>query len=268
MMELRPTRGEGIPVPSHVRMEQNRRGTHAFTRRHRIHYYNSIMSPSAPAAGVYGRPWCRDGISIQNLTLQHPPSFANDAWGRPKEQPCLISVALSFRSSFTSAASKDALDESTMHYGVLGKRLRGTELHSDSQTIDGLADALHETILATPPGVSLLESSQVQIHLPKASLLGQGITFTRFVPYDQVGSTQAKRSLHLRNINVPVLIGVNAHERTRKQPLIVSVWLDGLPDGNAEIYPVLERDLVDVGILDLYWSRVLTPTVGPGVNFL
>lgn len=210
--------------------------------------FADIYFPAMALTGrPYGEPWCKDGISVRNLSFAISPQAGCDVWGRQKEQPCLVSVSLSFRSSYTSAARKDTLDESTMHYGILAKRLRAIKPSNDWQSIDQLADAVSQTILDTPPGSGLVKACQIEVHLPKASMLGDGVTFIRSTSFDNVASAAARRMLHLQNVRIPTLIGVNAHERTRKQPLIVSLWIDGLQYGTSETYPELETELVDVG---------------------
>src|SRR5438874_7268817 len=60
-----------------------------------------------------------DKIFVRNLTLN--TRVALDAWGREKPQPVLISVVISLSRSFQSAAEKDELNQSTVHYGTLSK---------------------------------------------------------------------------------------------------------------------------------------------------
>jgi dihydroneopterin aldolase len=196
---------------------------------------------------MYGQPWCRDGIRIQDLTLQHSPHSGLDAWGREKEQPILLSVSLSFRQAFDSAAGQDALDDSTMHYGILAKNLRALNPSPSSadhawDTLDDLADRIHQAILDTPPGGDLLQSCQIEIKLPKASLMGDFVTYVYFVQENQ----HVGRVLHLERICIPVLIGVNENERTAKQKLFVSVWIDMIKAADCHSYIDLEAILVQV----------------------
>lgn len=64
-----------------------------------------------------------DTVSLRNLRLNH--GIIAPIWGTPKEQPALISVDLVLRNGFESAAGKDALDDNTVHYGILAKSIRG-----------------------------------------------------------------------------------------------------------------------------------------------
>ena len=63
-----------------------------------------------------------DTVSLKSLRLSH--GIVAPIWGTPKEQPVLISVNLVLRDGFESTAGHDALDENTIHYGVLAKSIR------------------------------------------------------------------------------------------------------------------------------------------------
>ncbi|KAH0348715.1 hypothetical protein KCU83_g6009, partial [Aureobasidium melanogenum] len=186
---------------------------------------------------MYGQPWCRDGIRVEDLALQYAPKGGIDAWGREKQQPVLLSVSLSFRSGFDTAASQDALDESTMHYGLLSKNLRALRPVQDWETLDNLAHRIHQTILDTPPGDALIQSCQIEIKLPKASLLGDYVNYVYFVEDEE----HTGRVLHLSRVFIPTLIGVNDNERTAKQKLYVSVWIDRIQADDSGSYTELER---------------------------
>ncbi|GAB7350206.1 hypothetical protein MBLNU459_g0865t1 [Dothideomycetes sp. NU459] len=187
---------------------------------------------------TYGQPWCRDGISVRDLSFQYSPHHGLDAWGREKEQPVLLSVSLSFRKSYDTAASNDALDASTIHYGILAKNLRGLKSDGDWQSLDELANRVHKTIMATPPGRDLIESCQIEIKMPKASLLGEYVTYVHHKSDDE-----ESRMLHLSNVFLPTLIGVNSNERKSKQKLFVSLWIGGVAADDAETYTELEQSI-------------------------
>lgn len=189
----------------------------------------------------YGQPWCNDGVSVRNLQLQAPPHHALDAWGREKEQPVLLSVYLSFKSAFDSAAENDALDASTMHYGILAKALRGMKPDQSWGNLSQLSQLVHKTISDMLPGPDLLESLAVEITMPKASLLGDAVVFHRHYASD---STQSM--LHLVDVCLPTLIGVNSNEREAKQKLIINAWVGGLDDQDCNTYTKLEQTLTQV----------------------
>lgn len=200
---------------------------------------------------AYGQPWCRDGISIRDLSFQHSPQHGLDAWGREKEQPVLLSVSLDFRRSYDTAASQDALDASTMHYGVLAKNLRGLKPNDDWQSLDDLAARVLKTVMNTPPGSELVNGCQIEVKLPKASLLGESVTYVYFR-----SDNEESRVLHLSNIFIPTLIGVNSNERQSKQKLFVSVWVGGIQKDDAETYTQLEQVLVQASHFSRSGSRI------------
>lgn len=191
---------------------------------------------------AYGAPWCRDGISIRDLQLQAPPHHALDAWGREKEQPVLLSVHLAFKSGFDSAANNDALDASTMHYGILAKGLRGLVPQEGWRSVDNLAQLVHDKISSMLPGPDLLDSLAIEIKMPKASLLGESVVFHRFYDHGVVQDT-----MHLVNVCLPTLIGVNSNERNAKQKLVVNLWIGGLKGKDCDSYTELEQILTKVG---------------------
>lgn len=197
------------------------------------------------AAAVYGAPWCHDGISIRELSLQHAQKTGRDAWGREKEQPLLLSVAISLKRPFASAADKDALDDSTMHYGHLAKRLRALQ-PSKSETLDELATRVQTQIAHNASSSALVRKCQVEISLPKASLLGERVAYVQTMSYEETSPSVESRVLHLSRLRIPVLIGVNANERTRKQPLVFDLWVSELSPGHADSYPILESHLDEV----------------------
>lgn len=189
----------------------------------------------------YGQPWCNDGVSVRNLQLQAPPHHALDAWGREKEQPVLLSVYLSFKSAFDSAAENDALDASTMHYGILAKALRGMKPDQSWGNLSQLSQLVHKTISDMLPGPDLLESLAIEIKMPKASLLGDAVVFHR-----HYASHSTQSMLHLVDICLPTLIGVNSNEREAKQKLIINAWVGGLADQDCDTYTKLEQTLTKV----------------------
>lgn len=207
----------------------------------------------------YGKPWCRDGISVRDLQLRSPPNDGLDAWGREKEQPVLLSVHLSFKSGFDSAADNDTLDESTMHYGVLSKNLRGISSTGSWGDLGNLAGRVLAVIRATPPGIDIMEHVTIEIKLPKASLLGEAVIFVMHWHYTGRGVV-FDRMLHIKNICIPTLIGVNSNEREARQKLIVNVWFGNPGNGQCNSYVDLEQALTKVRQEVDVW-RCLMPDV-------
>jgi dihydroneopterin aldolase len=214
-------------------------------------------------------------IHVRNLQTHLPISV--DAWGRnSKSQPVLVSLSISLRSPFSSAASQDAVEGSTIHYGVLSKAVlsycdRVVKHHTavsksggDFTTVQDferllLVSLTNSQDLQTPPTFTwqLVDKATITVHLPKASLLGDGIKFTETTYGTVDGPTgfpdgpPRSAVLQLCNLKVPCIIGVNAHEREAKQVVIANVSLEGnlttLSEGR-EHFVKLERVVTSVSI--------------------
>lgn len=210
-----------------------------------------LIVKSTLMMSTYGLPWCRDGISITNLQMT-PPRNGDDAWGREKDQPVLLSIRLSFKSAFDTAAENDAVDSSTMHYGILAKALRGMKPTKNAEwgTLPELSNKIFNTVAATLPDRKIMESLAVEIKLPKGSLMGDAVVLhSHFAP-----ATPTQHTLHLVNLCVPALIGVNDHEREASQKLVINLWIMGLLNMSSDTYVELEQNVVGVGdsILQVY----------------
>ena len=148
-------------------------------------------------------PWCSDGLEVCRLSLQHAQHAGVDGWGRRKEQPLLVSLRLSLRNPFTSAAAKDSLDESTMHYGLLAKRLRSVHPASDWESIEALAGRIHDAACNPTHAPQLLQACEVEIHLPKATLLGQEVSYVSRRRFANDGSEpRLDLALHLKAVTI------------------------------------------------------------------
>ncbi|KAI9802261.1 MAG: hypothetical protein M1825_002982 [Sarcosagium campestre] len=188
-----------------------------------------------------------DTIFIRNIALDLP--VGTDAFGRIKSQPVLISITVYLRSKFDTAAGTDSVDESTIHYGKLSKaitaslnRSAGTaEQNGASLSLKDVTAQVEEAVFAAnEPLRSSIRAWCIEIQLPKASLLGSGVQFTYLDEHRYGEST-----LTIRDINVPAIIGVNAHEREAKQRVVVNVGVESY--GEAKIngrYVLLEKTVV------------------------
>lgn len=165
-----------------------------------------------------------DSVSIRNLHLPHGIT-APDVWGKTKEQPGLVSLKLTLRDGFSGTASEDGLDAS-IHYGQLAKRIRA-ENHP-GQTVYDVLDAARgvvHTMASMGPGTKfLLARADLEVLLPKASMAGEAVTLTHALHFDAGGHSESlERVFTVRNVKLMVLIGVNAYERTAKQPVVAYI---------------------------------------------
>lgn len=164
-----------------------------------------------------------DIISIQNILVT--VNAGTDAWSRPKQQPALISVNLSLTHPFSSAITGDDLDTSTINYGTLSKNIVSATARNPTTWLShpDLVLVVETAARDTSPREDMLYTSEVDVFFPKATLLGEGVGIRLSKAY---GLKTYSRVLHLKNLNVATIVGVNAHERLLKQTVIANVWID------------------------------------------
>ncbi|KAI5923336.1 serine/threonine-protein kinase psk1 [Camillea tinctor] len=225
-------------------------------------------------------------VRVRNLQTTLP--IGRDAWGRwNKLQPVLLSSEVSFAQPFTTASDDDSLNNETVHYGNLSKTiLSSLELFSqgtkapaagavaatgpaseptkaDGPTTAGILELLWVCMtgrvidgsrVALPVdqiallGASQLQSLSLTLHLPKASLLGAGISQTATASFQENPVNNPLRSysrtLRIHDLHVQALIGINPNEREAKQMIIVNVEIDRF-DVAEDIHTELERTIVN-----------------------
>lgn len=183
------------------------------------------------------RPWTADRVAIDALRVVANASY--DAFGRKKSQPVDVDVTLSLEQPMSSAAATDALDTSTVHYGDLSKTvMQAVQVRAgDWQQPHGLLVYLAENILQFAQSRSTIASLSLSLRFPKSSLAspyGWGLSFNHNLALNAICL-----EYELRRFEVPVLIGVNSHERLMKQKTVFDLTIDRLvPDIANECYQV------------------------------
>jgi len=192
-----------------------------------------------------------DKIRVQNLEVT--ANAGVDVWGRRKQQRTLITVTLHLARPFDSAAEADALDHSTVHYGKLSKDIQSCVQKLPAwKSTGGLAGEVLKQIMETKGDTGLL-ATEIDVMYPKSSMLGDGAGFS--LSSTHVGEDlEISTVLHLRNVRIPCLIGVNSNERTAKQPVIVNLWIECIRPSRTDDYPQLEAIVVDVSAASLEWQ--------------
>ncbi|CZT20786.1 uncharacterized protein RCC_06644 [Ramularia collo-cygni] len=187
-------------------------------------------------------------ISITNLSLPHPIS-APDVWGKQKDQPALLNVSLTLRGAgFSSAASLDKLDDSTIHYGNLAKKLRAG--CSAGQNVLSLISAAEEAVMEMGRkgnGKFIVQEARVEVGLCKASMFGEQVKVVSVKRFGRDGVVEGEKwGFEVQEVKVMVLVGVNGYERQARQPLVVGfgVWFDG--KGSLESLFGLESLIVEI----------------------
>lgn len=218
-------------------------------------------------------------VRVRNL--QAIVLAGQDAWGREnKVQPLLVSAEVSFSRPFETASSTDQVSADTVHYGTLSKTILASLEYYSPQNFDAAAaetggptasslrDVLeriwlaltglrvdgHKSAGAEEKGkgkprpfldLSKLRSLTVSVCLPKATLLGDEVGLTATSVFSGPRPDMFGIALHLKNLRIPTLIGVNSNERLSKQAVLASVEIDKynwVPD----TYTDLERVIVKV----------------------
>lgn len=191
-------------------------------------------------------------VRVRNL--QAVTKIPADAWGRPgKAQPLLISVEVSFREQFSQASTQDRLGADTVNYGTLSKAILKTlqDFKLEDWNLvedDGHLGVVVKDIWASLTGqpfefrnysedakrgvldIETLRFMAITVTLPKASLLGQGVSLSAssvFGSRDDSASLEGHSTmLKLHGLRVPTLVGVNPNERLAKQVIIADIELD------------------------------------------
>ncbi len=211
-------------------------------------------------------------VRVRNL--QTTTQAAQDAWGRNhKTQPLHVSAEVYLSQSFDTAASTDRVSADTVHYGTLSKTiLASLEPFSVHTTTPVTLRHVLEQIWSNLTGLyiggtissklardrPLLDVSKVRflsvtVFLPKASLLGDGVSLTAAAVFGQ--EYVFSIALGLQNLRVPTLIGVNSNERLARQVVVANVEIDKF-DYAPDDYTGLEAVIVKVLLCDSH----LVPT--------
>jgi dihydroneopterin aldolase len=224
----------------------------------------NVLRSSWQVALAAGEP--HSTIRVRNL--QATVKVGRDAWGRPgKLQPVLISATISLREPFEKAVADDSVDNtSTVHYGILSKAiLEAVEAFPTAQTA-GTLRCLLDHVLKHLTGIGLdftgstsrgeserpviarpaLKSLELNLLLPKASLIGNGVSLSVTTVYTIFGDAEMySMGLKLHELRIPTLIGVNANERLAKQIVAANIELDSWSPP-ADLYNELEALVVKV----------------------
>lgn len=193
-----------------------------------------------------------------------------DAWGRKNAtQPVTISAELHFSRAFDAAAAADNVTAGdTVHYGQLSKLILACAERSNEHAAASGASVDLRVLLemiwivltgrnvngqdSAPEAKPLLDLAKLRymsltVMLPKASLLGEGVSLTavNVFPPHLASLSMYGLALKVHRLRVPTLIGVNANERQAKQFVVVNVEIDRF-DYYPDLYCELERLVVKV----------------------
>ncbi|CAG9971443.1 unnamed protein product [Clonostachys byssicola] len=204
-------------------------------------------------------------IKLQNL--QVIVKGPEDSWGRVNQPlPALVSAEISKATTFSDSAAGDSVCSDTVHYGILSKHLQkifsNFETRPEGWQLSDLLEAvwaqltgfqLIQTESPEPASQAFLESSSFQhlkvtIHLPKASLLGNGVSLTGSASMTGGAPQSRARVLRIHDLRIPTLIGVNEHEKKQRQIVIANVEVEkwaAREDGYGQLEAVITKTMSD-----------------------
>ncbi|PHH75264.1 hypothetical protein CDD80_2510 [Ophiocordyceps camponoti-rufipedis] len=203
----------------------------------------------------------RAPASVRVRGLQTTIQGPRDAWGRPdRSQPMTMSAEVSLRGAFAATSSHDALTVDTVHYGKLSKAILASVGGMLSSTLSlssvvalvwrdltcGTADDDQPSARDASGAPSLLDAETVgclvlTARLPKASLMGDGVSFSLA---GGVNALEPVGVLRLHALRVPTVIGINENERMARQSVVMSVEVERL-NAATDVYPALEAKIVE-----------------------
>lgn len=175
-----------------------------------------------------------DTLEIQNLVFPDGLT-ALTLWQTWKPQPASLNLSLTLDPGFASAASKDALDANTVHYGNLSKRIRLTGCPKLPMAIMSIEYDVREMARREDESTRL-GNWRLEVMLPKAGTVAETVVVGSFWR----GEALKGRWIEWKDLNLRVLIGVNEIERTGRQPLglELGLWCEG--DGNGMLGRLME----------------------------
>lgn len=229
-------------------------------------------------------------VRVRNLqtSIQGP----SDAWNRKgRPQPLSVSASVMLKEAFDTSSTADKVEADTVHYGLLSKAIAAS-LEGQSQqqkrrdaeesgktastsqfsslrdvvnTIwedltgqdgDGRSKATDEEpeIQTSFLKASTIRCFELTVNLPKASLLGGGVSLTRIALFGRDGESRPQprgMSLKIHDLRVPTLIGVNDNERKAKQVVVASIEIDKF-NIEEDVFTMIEAEAVEVSSKTLH----------------
>ena len=178
-------------------------------------------------------PSSSDTVFIDTLHIS--ATIGPDCWGKTRPQPLSISVYLNLEPVYLVASGETDDVEKSVHYGLLTKKV--TSLIKKKNDEDGWegVDALVRDVAeeAFELGGECVQSVRVVVEVPKVILLASSyiVDTTLLAEYDQPNAPTTlqpsirrprerrlvAKKIEVKEVVVPVVIGVNPPERLAKQ---------------------------------------------------
>lgn len=250
-----PMMGNAMSMDYDVDIADSKGRRYSYDRRNTIRFHEQVGAPHSV-------------ISVRNLYFSG--KVGKDAWGRKDiAQPVLLSAKVSLENPFSSAAKEDDVDQSTVHYGVLSKELLNSSARYERLEVGfGKLGSIMDFVaflISDLTGSRMFGSSrsitfsnwahsqekreqhllgerdcglsrayrmlEVSALLPKATLLGEGVSVTMKLanlgPIHTHPNPILAIVLRLHNLQVATIVGINPNERLSKQNVVANIELDG-----------------------------------------
>jgi dihydroneopterin aldolase len=182
-------------------------------------------------------------------------AVGKDAWQREKVQPIHITLQVDNVKSVYSAAANDYVSQS-LDYGKLYKNIQSRLPHEKLfLSVREIATQLLDSIDRPAVGASM------EISLPKAVLRAEGGLLYTFET-SSINAVEKRETLHLRGVKCACIIGVNPHERKRKQIVVVDLtFREEAEEGSTEIEAETQESKKSVGIAVLNYESLVEKVV-------
>ncbi|KAG6890198.1 hypothetical protein C0992_002855 [Termitomyces sp. T32_za158] len=175
-------------------------------------------------------------------TLHLSADVGPDCWGKSRPQPVQVSVYLHLQPSFLDVSGKSDNVLDSVHYGHLSKAISSKVGGSSFRGVDSLVSAVSQEAytLAGPAA----QQVRVVVDLPKQILLAENFSVDI-----TTSASSTSRSVFIRDLVLPVIIGVNPPERETKQRVITNIAFHERPTANQRPlldYPAIVEEIVKV----------------------
>ena len=181
-----------------------------------------------------------DAVLVNDIQLS--ANIGADCWGRSRNQPVTISVCLHLKPSFLdlSGQSDNVID--SVHYGHLTKDI--SKLSESSY--EGVRALINDaTTKAFHLAGEHAEAVRVIVGLPKLILLAKGFEVELITPAGQSTFGQTAK-VTVKDLIMPVLIGVNPPERLAKQMVIMNITFHEKSGVHMVDYPSIVKQISEV----------------------
>jgi dihydroneopterin aldolase len=177
-------------------------------------------------------------------TIQLTANIGADCWGRLREQPVSITVHLHLKPSFLDISGQSDNVVDSIHYGHLTKAISAL-----SESFADVRALVHEvTQKAFGLAGDNVDAVRVIIGLPKQILLANDFEVEVITPRGK-DSLQQTAKVSVKDLVMPVLIGVNPPERLAKQKVVTNITFYEKSGMHQVDYPEIIKQISEVGSL-------------------